>query len=185
MKTKIIEVTQAFEGGFNHGKFLIGRFDTELERKDMGGFPLIAPRWGWGGPKDHILLLDIETGEGALFRPGGYAPADLDKHRIWVCPMFLATMEVLYKMDLSDLDALPDFLEIESEPAMSGYRRPGPEYTRPVTFFPNEVAALAPVLDFLLEWASKRTHGQPAELDNLAMLRHLRTKVDVEGLTRS
>lgn len=128
MKIKIIEVTN----GFNWGKFLLARFDVEwqyrsqLEDDDFGG-PLLF-QLGWR--PEHLWVLDLQTGEGALFRPGGLAKADLDKHRVWVCPMFEPFITKLWRMDLSDLDALPDVMELSEADAPSGfrgYRRPGPE----------------------------------------------------------
>ena len=60
----------------------------------------------------HLVVLDLQTGEGAIFMPGGLAAADLDKHGIWVCPLFEPFLAWLYKQDLSDLDALPAVVEI-------------------------------------------------------------------------
>src|SRR5581483_9374539 len=86
MKTVFIEV----EHPFNWGKFMVARFDAE-EWGRPSAHPeamkksLLGQR-GWAG--HHILVVDLETGEGAMFRPGGLASADLNKHRVWVCPMF-------------------------------------------------------------------------------------------------
>lgn len=128
MKTKIIEASQNPAGGMsNHGKFLLGRFDSEYERRQMVGdetdrYPLLGPRWS----RSTLLVLDLETGEGALFTPGGMPSADLTKHRIWVCPMFEPFLCWLYTQDTSDLDALPDVVALPDAPfAMAGYRRPG------------------------------------------------------------
>lgn len=131
MKTKIIEVTNEH---FNWGKFLLGRPHEEWQRTvQVGGDPtagrsLLLARCGW--TRDHIWVLDLQTGEGAFFKPGGAAKADLEKHRIWVCPMFEPFLEWLYEQDLSDLDALPDALNFsreEAPEAFAGYRRQGPE----------------------------------------------------------
>lgn len=92
-----------------------------------GTRPLLA-QLGWG--PEHLWVLDLQTGEGAYFRPGGYAKADLDRHKIWVCPMFEPFLTWLYKQDLSDLDALPAGVELtedEAPSAMHGYRRGGGE----------------------------------------------------------
>jgi len=149
MKTKIIEATN----GFNHGKFLLGQFDHELGRRSalpvdqqhteedlvhlakVGVAPqpylLLQPRWERGT----LLVLDLETGEGALFRPGGLAAADLHKHQIWVCPLFEPFLTWLYAWAGSvgrldgrlPIDALPDLVELPDAPsALYGYRRPGP-----------------------------------------------------------
>lgn len=71
-------------------------------------------------------MLDLETGEGALFLPGGYASADLDKHKVWVCPLFEPFLAWLYKQDLQDLSKLPDLVDLPDAPFQwSGYRRSG------------------------------------------------------------
>src|SRR6266568_9619596 len=77
---------------------------------------------GW--TSDHLLVLDLQTGEGAIFRPGGSARADLnEKHQVWVCPLFEPFMEWLYKQDTPDLTALPDQVELDAPGAPFGYRR--------------------------------------------------------------
>jgi hypothetical protein len=126
VKTKFIEVTN---GPLNWGKFMLGRFTEEewAHRSAVDELPLI---WTRGWDEKHILVWDLQTGEGAIFLPGGYAKADLDKHRIWVCPMFEPFLTWLYKQDLSDIDNLPphvNFSQEEAPFAMSGYRRPGLE----------------------------------------------------------
>ena len=65
MKTKIIEATN---GPQNWGKFMLGRFDSEWAR---GSAALTDPysllsRVGW--TDEHLLVLDLQTGEGAIFR---------------------------------------------------------------------------------------------------------------------
>ena len=121
MLTKIIEATN---GEKNWGKFLIGRFDTEWERPAVYS-PLsssLLQRVGWG--RNHLLVLDLQTGEGAVFNPGGLAKADLDKHRVWVCPLFEPFLEWLYKQDLSNLGRLPDSIDLpDAKFALWGYRR--------------------------------------------------------------
>ena len=73
-----------------------------------------------------MLVVDLETGEGAMFSPGGLAAADLQKHRIWVCPMFEPFLAWLYKQDLSDLTKLPKHVDLPDAPfEMHGYRREG------------------------------------------------------------
>jgi hypothetical protein len=79
---------------------------------------------GWGD--EHIWVLDLQTGEGATFRHGGMASADLNKHRIWVCPMFEPFLAWLYQQDLHELDALPAVINLPDAPAaFHGYRRAG------------------------------------------------------------
>ena len=63
-----------------------------------------------------------------MFRPGGMPKADLDQHRVWVCPMFEPFLAWLYEFaDASDwFDRLPELVELPNAPAsMQGYRREG------------------------------------------------------------
>ena len=123
MKTKLVEVTN---GPLNWGKFLVGRFDGEWSRDSMvaKGQTLLSTI-GWS--PEHILVLDLQTGEGAVFKPGGLPSYDLNKHRVWVCPLFEPMLTWLYKQDLSDIAKLPDLVDLKDAPfAMSGFRREGP-----------------------------------------------------------
>lgn len=123
MKIKFIEVTN---NNRNWGKFLLGKFTDEWEYRSTiaGGGRSLLYEVGW--TPAHLLILDLQTGEGAIFRPGGMVKHDLDKHKIWVCPMYEPFLEWLYKQDLSDLDKLPAFLDLKDAPfSMQGYRRPG------------------------------------------------------------
>lgn len=131
VETKIIEATQDLKHSANWGKFCVARFTDEWQRRSgvdtHSRTPLLRAR-GWG--PDHLWVLDLETGEAAFFLPGGKASADLNKHRIWVCPLFEPFLAWLYQQDLTDLAALPDVVELPEAPfAMYGYRRGGPENT--------------------------------------------------------
>jgi len=123
--------TYVFEGhgtGGNWGKFLVGIHDTEWSWKSeinyFSKMPLLR-QIGWD--VSHIWVMDLQTGEGAVFRPGGYAKADLDKHKIWVCPLFEPFLTWLYTQDLTRIGELPQVVELEAELELQGYRRPGPE----------------------------------------------------------
>jgi hypothetical protein len=64
---------------------------------------------------------------GAVFKPGGYAKGDLDKHAVWVCPLFEPFLGWLYAQDSADIEKLPALVKIKSPvSALYGYRRPGP-----------------------------------------------------------
>lgn len=122
METKIIEVTN---GPQNWGKFLLGRFDNEWQYNSViGTGKLLRSR---GHHEREILVVDLETCEGAIFSPGGMAKADLDKHRIWVCPMFEPFLVWLYKQDLMrPLTQLPSHVDLPDAPfSLRGYRREG------------------------------------------------------------
>jgi hypothetical protein len=120
VRVKLVEVTN---GPMNWGKFLLGKFDTEWEYASViDGRSIIAGR-GWD--RNTLLVLDLQTGEGSLFRPGGYAKSDLEKHKIWVCPMYEPFLTWLYKQpDPMEIPAHVDLPDAEFQ--MSGYRRPGP-----------------------------------------------------------
>lgn len=126
MKLHVIEAIHSRERPGNWGKFAVGRPDEEWDWRsaaDSLDVPLLR-LLGWG--PDHLWVFDLQTGEGAFFRPAGYAAADLEKHRIWVCPLFEPFLEWLYKQDLTDLGALPRLVELpDAEFAFSGYRRSG------------------------------------------------------------
>lgn len=125
MKTKFIEATN---GPRNWGKFMVARFELEewLRASAIKGCGRLLMGRGW--TKDHVLVLDLQTGEGAMFLPRGKASYDLDKHRVWVCPLFEPFLNWLYEQDLRDLEALPSLVDLpEAEFQLSGYRRPGPE----------------------------------------------------------
>lgn len=125
MQTKLVEVTN---GPRNWGKFLLGRFDTEWDyiSKVDEGRPLLRAI-GWRGQIHPLLILDLQTGEGALFSifKTANAAADLQKHRIWVCPMFEPFLVWLYSQP--DPWAIPDYVDLpDAEFQFQGYRRPGP-----------------------------------------------------------
>lgn len=128
MKNIFIEANG--DGG-NWGKFMVARFTSEwehnsaIEREARGlDIPLLKAV-GWG--TDALLVWDLQTGEGAIFRPGGLASADLNKHKIWVCPLFEPFLAWLYRQDLTDIETLPRVIELEHGLELSGYRRPGPK----------------------------------------------------------
>lgn len=166
MITKIIEATNDNK---NWGKFLVMRPDVEWERgaKIEGSEsrrPLLAQR-GW--TPEHIWVLDLETGEGACFRPKGLARADLNKHRVWVCPLFEPFLTWLYTQELSDLQALPDVVNLPDAPFdYAGYRREGPKASD--LELVERVATLEKALDDLMQ----RTEAHLQRID----MRHLRAR---------
>lgn len=134
MITKFIEATEVTN--FNWGKFAVCRFESSewarpSELRDLRDLSdaerprsvsLLRER-GWTA--ENILVLDLQTGEGAIFRPGGSARNDLnDKHQVWVCPLFESFLCWLYRQDLADISALPSLINLGDVPtSMSGYRR--------------------------------------------------------------
>lgn len=148
MKTVFIEATN---GPQNWGKFMVARFDDEWKRTSEVLAKEIVPAYeramdrlglddiellrsipllrgvGWG--RTDIIVFDLQTCEGAAFQPHdghGNAAADLQKHSIWVCPLFEPFLVWLYTQDLSDLDKLPKHIDLpDAEFACYGYRRRG------------------------------------------------------------
>jgi hypothetical protein len=137
MKTKFIEAMHV-NGDGNWGKFMVARFEErEWNRHSevlCDEYPAQAGSVGTyllgsiGWSRRDIVVFDLQTGEGARFRASGSASADLNKHKVWVCPLFEPFLSWLYKQDLTDLDKLPakvEFTEKEAEFALAGYRRKG------------------------------------------------------------
>jgi hypothetical protein len=134
MRTRIVEVTN---GPKNWGKMLLAQFEPEewatpsaIIGRHIDGRTLgVLDYCGWS--RTHLLVLDLQTGEGALFRPGGSASADLAKHRIWVCPLFEPFLTWLYTQP--DPWAIPAHVDLPDAPfAWAGHRRPGPPMEAPI-----------------------------------------------------
>lgn len=72
-----------------------------------------------------LWVLDLQTQEGAYFLPRPHdAIHQLQKHKIWVCPLYEPFLEWLFNQDLSQ--PLPPLLELPEAPsAIYGYRRNG------------------------------------------------------------
>lgn len=126
MITRIVEVTNGVK---NWGKFMIGRLDADEHayQSAVDGSRFLQMRWD---AAKHVMVLDLETGEGGMFRLGGLASADLNKRKIWVCPMFEPFLEWLYKQDVSDplMRNLPAHVDLPNAPFFAaGYRRGGPD----------------------------------------------------------
>lgn len=115
---------EATNGPNNWGKFMVVPMVDEMTYpSEVTGRPLL-PACGWG--PQHLWVMDLQTGEGAVFQPGGSASADLNKHQIWVCVLFEHFLSWLYKQDTADLAALPKLIDFPEAPmALAGHRRPG------------------------------------------------------------
>lgn len=130
MHCQIVEYTN----GFNWGKFIVGQPDEKewarlsLLPDPSSGFTPLLQQIGQG-PND-LWILDLQTCEGAMFRPDGNAKADLDKHQIWVCPMYEVFLGWLYSHPehWDDVRTIPSLIEDTSPECMAssgmrGYRR--------------------------------------------------------------
>lgn len=126
------------EGLSNWGKFLIGRFTNE-EWAHPSQYPghdqrtSLIRECGW--TRGNIWVLDLQTGEGAMFHPVGFARADLARRKIHVCVMFEPFLTWLYahikahtELGLGDwFDTLPGYVQLpDAAFELHGYRRRGP-----------------------------------------------------------
>ena len=139
MNTRFIEASN----GWNWGKFMVGQFDGDEWGRTSEVAPgehLVAGR-GWSHA--HVLVVDLQTGEGAVFAPWGHARHDLNStHGVWVCPLFEPFLVWLYdwwQHELHerhqaehastfqcDLRKLPAVVQLPDAPsALHGYRRTG------------------------------------------------------------
>jgi hypothetical protein len=136
METRFVEAGN----GFNWGKFLVARFDSE-EWSRRTTFPgtddlrMLQGR-GWDYQR-HWFVMDLQTGEGAMFPLDGSPDYDLkEKHAIWTCPMFLPFLRWLYDWyaeghrDLAQLPPYVTFTEDEAPSALAGTRGKG-NWTKP------------------------------------------------------
>lgn len=130
MQTFIFEATHDAEGTGNYGKFMVGVFGSEWEYRsavDPSRWPFLHDR-GWS--RQHILVLDLEAGEGIIVRAGGHAHADLCKQQVYVCPLFEPWLAWLHgqlrgsKDILGALKELPPVVYLpDAVFALYGYRR--------------------------------------------------------------
>ena len=132
MISTIVEVTN----GFNWGKFMVAMFDDGERAYESKVDPPRKLLRANGWHPDVRWILDLQTGEGALFGPAllpGRHAYDLEKHKIWVCPMYECFLGWFYAHPEhhADIRTLPPLLELTDAEtmkasAMYGYRRPGP-----------------------------------------------------------
>lgn len=128
MRTYVFEGVQDVGFPLNWGKFLVGVPDVEWSlRSDIdpeNPRPLLA-QIGW--EPGEIWVCDLQTREGAFFWPGGSARADLERHRIWVCPLFEMFLTWLYEQNIEALHLLPRIVALpDAQFSINGYRRLGP-----------------------------------------------------------
>ncbi len=129
MLTKFIEVTDPTQ--FNWGKFVISQYEAEewARMSQISGAPSLLRDRGFEG--GDIWVMDLQTRESACINFNTDPVHQLEKHRIWVCPMFSPFLQWLWQQDLSDVTKLPSVVILPAElvkghVAMQGYRRSGP-----------------------------------------------------------
>ena len=117
MKTRIIEVVH----GMCWAKFSVSQWTNDEFNQTSA---VDSRRVLAGHNRTDILVVDLFTSEGAIFSPGGFAPADVRKHGIWASPLFTSFLQWLYKQGKPlDLDALPNLVELaEATPSGGGER---------------------------------------------------------------
>jgi hypothetical protein len=128
VRTFLFEGVQDIGIPLNWGKFMVGVPDLEwAARSEIDPetpYPLLQ-QIGW--TPEHVWVFDLQTGEAALFRPGGHARADLERHRIWVCPLFEMFLTWLYRQNIEALHLLPRIVALpDAQFSINGYRRLGP-----------------------------------------------------------
>jgi len=114
MQTKIIEAQDSSHSLW--GRFLVGRFDNEwsrCSRSAVMGFDSLPVLSGMGWNQRHLLVMDLSVGHGALFDLADSGPVDFEHRGVYFGPLFKDFMTWLYAQDTSDLDGLPDELELE------------------------------------------------------------------------
>jgi hypothetical protein len=117
----------------NWGAFMVGVPDDMEWSWHSHVAPGLVPLFEQLGhqPGD-VWVSDLQTGEGAWFRMGGDARADLGMHRIHVTAPFEGFLEWLYLQDLAQLWQLPHVVKVaDAIFSFREYRRLGPH---PVSF---------------------------------------------------
>lgn len=120
------------ETDWNWGKFLVAQWEPHDWNyiSPVSGTPLLSMR----RHRSELLVVDLQTGEGACFVPNGLVQADLQKHQIWVCVLYEAFLEWLYEQvdaakghGVFRVTDLPSRVKLNVPPSLYGHRRPGPE----------------------------------------------------------
>lgn len=137
METRFVEAGQGIseQTSANWGKFLVARYSGR-ELTEPTQFPMCEGQTvvDLRGPGDrHVWVLDLVTGEGVRFdwTTVRNAAAALQRHQVWVCPMFEPLVEWLVThiraAGTAWWDTLPRCVLLPDAPfALSGHRRPGP-----------------------------------------------------------
>jgi hypothetical protein len=129
----IAHYIEASNDGMNWGKFLLLRHEQDPGSALPGyeGEPLLTSSRKFN--RVHTMVIDLQTGEGAAFALEGSAlnaHVDLERHKIWVCPLYEPFLQWLYEqpgldMGRGDITALPRFVELDASFAWVGHRRAG------------------------------------------------------------
>lgn len=140
MRTQIVEATNA-RGVW--GRFLVGRIADEWGRVSQVSDTPMSLLAEAGYEATAMLVVDLDTGNGAVFTPperrGDFTDAqwvnvaritarfDLNtNHQIQVSALFESFLAWLYVLEIqgpSEFDALPDHIELDAPSVVRGYRR--------------------------------------------------------------
>ena len=165
MEKQFIEVTNRER---NWGKFLLLRFDEEWEyQSTMSPGPLLR-QVGWN--PNQIWILDLQTSEGTALSPNGLASYDLDKHQIWVCPMYEPFLNWLYQQEFERLEDLPSKLDLpDAEFEYRGYRRGGDKVEVPLLWLQMLLQHARQLEDDMKEMAAEchPDYPWPSDIGNI------------------
>lgn len=106
MKTKIIEVEEANRHLW--GKFLVGQFDEEWQRRSVVDETLPPLMWRLGWTPEWLLVVDLSIGNGAMFPMKGDDGRARYKEGLYFCPMQSAFVHWLRAEWKGKLEDLPD-----------------------------------------------------------------------------
>jgi hypothetical protein len=115
---------------YNWGLFMVLVPDGNEWSWQSKVVPSLEPVLGnFGWTPQHVIVMDIRTGEAAIFNPASGQPkVELDEHRIYTSPHFKPFLEWLYAQDIEHLWQAPGVVtELpDATFAMRGWREIGP-----------------------------------------------------------
>lgn len=114
MKTKVIEVEEPVPGFWC--KFMIGVFTDEWGHRPVVDAPeyeatSLLRQLGWS--RDHYLILDLESGQGAIFHRGSHPEWDERTKGLSRNPMLVPLWKWLQTQDLDRIQDFPDKVTLE------------------------------------------------------------------------
>lgn len=137
MLSKMVEVSDQV----NWAKLMVSQFDNDelayksrvdTEAKSLLEAVAARRKEYWGEAQQKRLVVDLQTDEGAWFlpHPERDPKVDLDRHQIWVCPLFYPFLQWLYRTNPVHVSGIPDVVELDPDDVIKfqGYRRPGPQF---------------------------------------------------------
>jgi hypothetical protein len=112
METIYIEATSKRTGPGQYFTFAVSQFtDLERQRRSQITKTTLLPMLMTNYQILHIL--DMQTGEGAIFRFRGDPEGDRLRHQIKTSPIFPDFLAWLYQQDVSTLSTLPRIVDLD------------------------------------------------------------------------